>query len=69
MTVVTLSKNALTIAVNRPNVIKIDMGLPFVNFKSSLAIQVNTPLLVLIKTNIIIETNKNITLKSIKFTK
>ena len=69
ITVVTLSKNALVTAVNKPSAIKILIGCPFVAFKSSFAIQVNTPLLVEILTIIIIETRRNITLKSTKLIK
>ena len=69
MTVVTLSRNAETIAVNIANDIKINFGLPFVNFNISFAIQLNIPLLVAIDTIIIIETRRNITLKSTKLIK
>ena len=69
ITVVTLSKNALTIAVKSPRQTKILIGWPFVSFNNSFAIQLNTPLFVVMVTIIIIETNKKITLKSIKFIK
>ena len=65
ITVVTLSRKALVIAVNRPKAQSTFIGCPLVNFNNSLATQLNIPLLVVIDTIIIIETSKNITLKSI----
>ena len=66
---VTLSKKALVTAVKAPSANKILIGWPFVNFNNSLAIQLKTPLRVVIETITIIETSKNITLKSIKLIK
>ena len=64
ITVVTLSKNADVTAVKTPKVNKTSFGCPFVNLKSSFAIQLNIPLRVAILTIIIIDTSKKITLKS-----
>lgn len=69
MTVVTLSKNAEVTAVKIPRVKSTSFGCPLVSLKSSFAIQLNIPLLVAILTIIIIDTSKNITLKSTKLIK
>ena len=69
ITVVTLSRKALVTAVKSPSANKTFTGCPFVNFSNSFAIQLNTPLRVVIDTIIIIETSKNITLKSMKLMK
>ena len=66
ITVVTLSKNAEATAVNTAKEARTSFGLPFVFFKISFASQVNMPDFEAICTIIIIETNKNITLKSIE---
>jgi len=69
ITVVTLSKNAEVTAVKIPRVKSTSFGCPLVSLKSSFAIQLNIPLLVAILTIIIIDTSKNITLKSTKLIK
>ena len=69
ITVVTLSRKADTIAVKNAREINMCLGDPFVIFSISLAIQLNIPLLVAIDTIIIIETRRNITLKSTKLIK
>ena len=60
-TVVTLSKNADANAVNAASVKRTHFGCPLVNFKSSSAIHLKTPLLLAISTKIIIPISKNIT--------
>ena len=69
ITVVTLSKNADAIAVNKAKQQRIVFGCPLVFFNISFATQLNIPLLVAILTIIIIDTSKNITLKSTKLIK
>ena len=69
ITVVTLAKNAEATAVKNPSTRRIFTGWPFVFFNNSLAIHVKIPLLLAMLTIIIIETSKNITLKSTKFIK
>ena len=69
ITVVTLSRKALAIAVKTANATKIRIGLPPVCFSNSFAIKLNIPLCAAICTITIIEISKNITLKSIKLAK
>ena len=45
ITVVTLSKKADATAVNKAIATSTSFGLPLVNFKSSIAVHLNTPLL------------------------
>ena len=60
-TVVTLSKNADATAVNAASTNKTNFGCPFVHFKSSTAIHLNTPLRLEICTIIIIPIRRKIT--------
>ena len=69
ITVVTLSRNALTNPVKSPNVINTATGRPLVSPNRCVARKLNTPLFAVIETIIIIDISKKITLKSIKFTK
>lgn len=64
ITVVTLSKNALTAAVKKQSDTKILRGFPFVSLTIFTAAYENIPLREVIETIIIIEISKNTTLKS-----